>query len=359
MATMKLIIPLLILLTISFISCSQKHKYPGQFELRGYKIGDRVDTILFKKYEDLYFPNYLDGWTMDNVSQLPEKYHGLPIAIWQSKKDSSIALTLLNDFVLNLTVSYLADEEKVKLQTMFTDKFGGDGKQKSYEQTHPLQDWITYWNLITWETKDAIVQLGNSEMRKPNQAPRKEIKWNLVYSDFLLENKIINDFKEKLFSNKADSVKFVQELNAHKNKMNPPSNGPFTVYFDNGKLKEKGNYKNGKKNGLWETWFENGEKEDSATYNNDELIGKRLMWFSNGQLQLESYWGKNETRIGIWKSYFKNGKSESVFGFDYNGEFHGTHLQFFESGNKKRETHYEHGKESSDITYDEQGKRTN
>jgi antitoxin component YwqK of YwqJK toxin-antitoxin module len=359
MATMKLIIPLLILLTISFISCSQKHKYPGQFELRGYKIGDRVDTILFKKYEDLYFPNYLDGWTMDNVSQLPEKYHGLPIAIWQSKKDSSIALTLLNDFVLNLTVSYLADEEKVKLQTMFTDKFGGDGKQKSYEQTHPLQDWITYWNLITWETKDAIVQLGNSEMRKPNQAPRKEIKWNLVYSDFLLENKIINDFKEKLFSNKADSVKFVQELNAHKNKMNPPSNGPFTVYFDNAKLKEKGNYKNGKKNGLWETWFENGEKEDSATYNNDELIGKRLMWFSNGQLQLESYWGKNETRIGIWKSYFKNGKSESVFGFDYNGEFHGTHLQFFESGNKKRETHYEHGKESSDITYDEQGKRTN
>lgn len=356
---MKLITLLLILLIISFISCSQKHKYPGQFELKGYKIGDRVDTILFKKYEDLYFPNYLDGWTMDNVSQLPEKYHGLPIAIWQSKKDSSIALTLLNDYVLNITVSYLTDAEKVKLQTMFTDKFGADGKQKSYEETHPLQDWITYWNLITWKTNDVIVQLGNSEMRKPGQSPGKEIRWNLVYSDFLLENKVINDFKGKLFSNKADSVTFAEELNAHRNRMNPPTNGLFIDYFDNGKLKEKGNYKNGKKNGLWETWFENGQKEDSAIYENDALTGKRVMWHSNGRLQLESYWGKPNDRVGQWTRYYENGQIESITNFNDKGELNGKSLEYFENGKLKRETTYDKEKEIEDILYNEQGKRIN
>lgn len=356
---MKNISTFLILLTFTLTSCGQKYKYPGQLEIRNYKIGDQVDTTQFKKYQDLYFPNYLNGWTMENVSQLPEKYHGLPIAIWQSRKDSSIALTLLNNYILNITVSYLTDEEKLKMQAMFTEKFGGEGKQKTFEENHPLQDWITYWNLITWETNDAIVQIGNSEMRKPNQSPRNEVRWNLVYSDFLLENKVIDGFKKNLFSNKTDSVKFVNELNAHKNRMNPPSNGTFTDYFDNGQLKEKGNYKNSKKDGLWETWFENGQKEDSATYTSDNLTGTRLMWFSNGKLQLESYWGKNETRIGIWKRYFENGKPESVIGFDDRGEFQGTHFQFYENGNKKRETHYEHGKEISDVTYNEQGKRTN
>jgi hypothetical protein len=189
---------LLILIIFALTSCGQKYKYPGQLEIKTYKIGDRVDTTLFKKYQDLYFPNYLDGWTMDNVSQLPEKYYGLPIAIWQSKQDSSIALTLLNDIILNITVSYLTDAEKVQMQNMFTDKFGGKEKQKSYEQTHLLQDRITYWSLLTWETKDVIVQIGNSEMRKPNQSPRKEISWNMVYSDFLLEDKVINNFKQRL-----------------------------------------------------------------------------------------------------------------------------------------------------------------
>src|SRR5689334_16062134 len=47
---MKIIAPLLIFLTTSFVSCSQKYNYPGQLELSGYKIGDKVDTTVFKKY---------------------------------------------------------------------------------------------------------------------------------------------------------------------------------------------------------------------------------------------------------------------------------------------------------------------
>lgn len=194
---MRNITTLLIILTTSLVSFGQTYKYPGQLEIRSYKIGDKVDYTLFKKHDDLYFPNYLDGWTMENVVKLPEKYKGLPIAIWQLKSDPTIALTLLNDIILNITVSNMTEEEKEKLSKMLTEKFGADGKQRSYEETHPLQSWITYWNLKTWETNDVIFQIGNSNMRIPKDPIPIDIRWNLAYSDFILENKIINDYKKK------------------------------------------------------------------------------------------------------------------------------------------------------------------
>jgi len=184
----------LILIAITLTSCGQKYKYPGELEIRKFKIGDKVDTTLFKKYGELYFPNYLDGWTMENYDKLPEKYNELPIAIWTLKSDSSIALTLLNDIVLKITVSYVKDSEKVKISKMLIEKFGADGETRSYEETHPLQDWITYWNLQTWETKDVIFQIGNSDMRKPKDSAPSDLPWNLVYSDFIIESKIISDY---------------------------------------------------------------------------------------------------------------------------------------------------------------------
>jgi len=194
---MKKAFTLLILLVVALTSCGQKYKYPGEVEIKNFKIGEKVDTTLFKKHGDLYFPNYLDGWTMDNFDKLPNKYKGLPIAIWQLKSDSSIALTLLNDVVLNITVSYMKEDEKEKFSKMFTDKFGADAKEKSYEENHPLQAWITYWNLKTWETKEAVAQIGNGDMRKPEDPIPKDLRWNLAYSDFILENTIINDYRKK------------------------------------------------------------------------------------------------------------------------------------------------------------------
>lgn len=193
---MKKFLSLVILLS-AFLSCyGQKYQYPGPLEINGFKIGDKVDTALFTKYGDLYFPNYLDGWNYDNDDQLPGKYKGLPIAIWRWKADSAVALTLLNDIVLNITVSYLTKHEKDSVAKLMNEKFGAEGKKTSYEQTHPLQLWITYWNLLTWETPDVIVQLGNSDMRKPYDPAPDNMEWNLAYSDFRLENEITRNFRK-------------------------------------------------------------------------------------------------------------------------------------------------------------------
>jgi hypothetical protein len=185
------------LLLLTFAACGQKYKYPGQVEIRTFKIGDKVDTSLFKKHSNVYFPNYLDGWTMDNFDKLPAKYEGLPIAVWQLKSDSGIALTLLNNIVLNITVSYMKEDEKENFSAMFTNKFGANGEERSYEEKHPLQAWITYWNLKTWETKDAVAQIGNSDMRKPKDPLPTKISWNMAFSDFVLEDKIVADYRNK------------------------------------------------------------------------------------------------------------------------------------------------------------------
>lgn len=345
--------------TLALMSCAQTYNYPGQFEIKTYKIGQEVDTTFFVKKGNLYFPNYLDGWTIDNCDQLPEKYHGLPIAIWQLRSDSSIALTLLNNIVLNITVSYMSKLEKTKFTDMASEKFGNDGVTKNYQETHPLQEWITYWNLQTWQTPEVIFQIGNADMRKPTDPEPNNISWNLVYSDFKIETKIIESYIKKLFSNKEDSLKYQNDLNAFNNRRHPPENGLFVDYFENGRLKEKGKYKNGKKEGLWETWFDNGQKEDSAFYVEDNLSGIRIMWHSNGRVQLVSYWGKPDDRIGKWMRYYDNGRIESITNFNSNGELDGRALQYFENGKLKRETIYSKEKEVSDILYNESGQRIN
>ena len=356
---MTKVLTLIFFSILTLTSCGQKYNYPEQLEVKTFKIGQKVDTTLYVKKENLYFPNYLDGWTMDNYDQLPEKYYGLPIAIWQSKSDSSIALTLLTDIVLNITVSYMTETEKEKFSAMATEKFGADGIIKSYQEAHPLQEWITYWNLKTWETPDVIFQIGNSNMRKPKDPEPTNVSWNLAYSDFQIENKMVSDFKKQLFSNRDDSIKYQNEITAFNNRKHPHENSLFVDYFENGKLKEKGNYKNGKKDGLWETWFDNGQKEDSAFYINDNLSGTRIMWHPNGRLQLESYWGNPDNRIGKWIRYYDNGQIESITHFNDKGELDGKALQYFKNGKLQRETTYDREKEINDILYNEEGKRIN
>ena len=71
---MKNITTFLFFLTTILTSSAQQDNYPGEFEIRTYKIGDKVDINLFQKHDDLYFPNYLNGWNIENFDKLPEKY---------------------------------------------------------------------------------------------------------------------------------------------------------------------------------------------------------------------------------------------------------------------------------------------
>ena len=54
-----------------------------------------------------------------------------------------------------------------------------------------------------------------------------------------------------------------------------------TYFYDNGQIKQEGNYLNGKLQGKWVSYTENGEKEAIGEYNNGTKTGKWFFWSAN------------------------------------------------------------------------------
>ena len=103
-------------------------------------IEDRFVIIKAKSHEDAYLRNLDQGvWQKKKLETKKQ--------IWQFKNDSSIVLTLLENTILNITVSFMKPIEKDSISKIASDKFGVDGILKAYEENHPLQSYITYWNL--------------------------------------------------------------------------------------------------------------------------------------------------------------------------------------------------------------------
>ena len=51
-----------------------------------------------------------------------------------------------------------------------------------------------------------------------------------------------------------------------------------TFYYDNGQIKQEGNYLNGKPNGKWVSFNEDGTKQVIGAYNNGVKTGKWFFW---------------------------------------------------------------------------------
>jgi TonB family protein len=71
--------------------------------------------------------------------------------------------------------------------------------------------------------------------------------------------------------------------------------GPYASYYQNGKVKETGQYEMNKKIGEWKVFFEDGTKKEIARYQN----GKKI----------------EEQRFGIWWEYVEDGQVKK--GYDY------------------------------------------
>lgn len=78
------------------------------------------------------------------------------------------------------------------------------------------------------------------------------------------------------------------------------------VYFENGTLETKGNFKNGNRDGIWESFFENGKKRSLNTYSEGKLNGEYKVWFENGQIRIEGHYTMDEAS-GEWKYYNAEG----------------------------------------------------
>lgn len=91
------------------------------------------------------------------------------------------------------------------------------------------------------------------------------------------------------------------------------------VYYPNGQLAEKQQYKTGKLDGLSVMYSDNNVLLSELTYVNGELHGMSKYYASKGDLVAEGFY-KNGKKDGIWK-YYKDGKLTEEKDFTYVPKF--------------------------------------
>ena len=127
--------------------------------------------------------------------------------------------------------------------------------------------------------------------------------------------------------------------------------GPYVLYYDNGKMKEQGTYKNGKLEGYFFQYYEDGTKNYEGYYEEGELSGK-LNFFEpyieyfetpeGAKLRVEGIY-KNGARDGAYTVYYGESSDKKVTGTYKNASKHGIWSWFSKDGQKKTQRQWDNG----------------
>ena len=65
------------------------------------------------------------------------------------------------------------------------------------------------------------------------------------------------------------------------------SEGEWVIYYDNGQLMSKGEYKDGKKDGTWTSWwdYDKTRKEMQGSYKGGKMVDKWYFYNTKGNLK--------------------------------------------------------------------------
>ncbi|MES2627726.1 MAG: hypothetical protein V4616_02045 [Bacteroidota bacterium] len=87
------------------------------------------------------------------------------------------------------------------------------------------------------------------------------------------------------------------------------------VFYPTGEIKMAGKLKDGKRQGPWSSWFQNGKINSEANFVNDQMDGKYTVWYENGQERITGNY-KLDKEIGTWYFFAENGDTITVKDFE-------------------------------------------
>jgi len=138
-------------------------------------------------------------------------------------------------------------------------------------------------------------------------------------------------------------------------------------YYQDGKLKVSGMYRNNIPEGIRREYKPDGSLEKSRMYHNGLVTGEGNMlddgnkdgpwkeYFSDGSLKAEGNYDDGKT-VGEWKYYHLNGKFEQTGKFNKQGKPDGKWKWYYEDGKLLREENYHNSLKDGLLTeYDEDG----
>ncbi len=82
--------------------------------------------------------------------------------------------------------------------------------------------------------------------------------------------------------------------------------GQWIAYWHNGKIREKGEWKDGKRNGTWEYYGENGSKYRSVEYKDGQKWGTEMFWFDDGMPDRIKHYAYGKP-VSSFKGYYTLG----------------------------------------------------
>lgn len=77
-------------------------------------------------------------------------------------------------------------------------------------------------------------------------------------------------------------------------------------FYENGKVKMEGEFKDCKRTGIWKAYFDNGQLWSEGEFLNGERTGKGKTYFPNGKINTEGQY-TNDKQTGNWKTYNEQG----------------------------------------------------
>ena len=135
---------------------------------------------------------------------------------------------------------------------------------------------------------------------------------------------------------------------------NDNAEGKGTIYYENGNKKFEGDFKNGVPEGKGILYYENGNKKYEGDYINNLKDGKGILYDENGIKKYEGYFKQNNFE-GKGAEFYENGNKEYEGGYK-NGEFDGKGIRYYENGNILYAGDFKDGdSEGKGIAYYENG----
>lgn len=109
-----------------------------------------------------------------------------------------------------------------------------------------------------------------------------------------------------------------------------PYSGEFIEYYENGKVKGKGEFKDGLVNGLRIMYYENGEKSLERNYLAGQNEGSSIEYYPSGQIKQEAIF-INGKENGVLKAYYENGQVHVIINLS-NGVKQGDYFEYSSDG---------------------------
>ena len=142
---------------------------------------------------------------------------------------------------------------------------------------------------------------------------------------------------------------------------NDKLNGEYTEYNNKGVPLIRGWFKKNKKDGLWSEFFENGNKKSQIEFSASTLSEKKnghfKYWYNSGKIKSTGEY-KNNLEHGTFLSWNETGSLQYEENYHL-GEKDGEWKVFWKNGKLKFKDTYKNGKLISEICFDNTEKEIN